>query len=136
MPAVTFGVSTNFALSNFLASRSFGNVLVALANARFPCGSSNETYHVPWDFLAMRLSQATPAAPPPWAGPQSKANEIVPLAARQFSGLVFRYGRGFGLPLRPKTHQRRSAGIDLNKPDRVIIWNCWTLSSSLIGRDL
>ncbi len=53
MPALTFGVSTNFALANFLASRSIRNVSVALAYARFPCGSSNETYHVPWDLLAM-----------------------------------------------------------------------------------
>ncbi len=53
MPALTFGVSTNFALANFLASRSFGNVLVALTRFRFPRGSSNETYHVPLDLLAM-----------------------------------------------------------------------------------
>src|SRR6202021_2211497 len=52
-PAVEFGRSTNFALANFSASRSFGNVSVALASARFPGGSSNETYHVPWDLLAM-----------------------------------------------------------------------------------
>ncbi len=53
MPALTFGVSTNFALANFLASRSFGNVSVALTRARFPRGSSNETYHVPLGLLAM-----------------------------------------------------------------------------------
>src|ERR1700716_2594014 len=53
VPALTFGVSTNFALANFLASRSFGNVLVALTRFRFPRGSSNETYHVPLDLLAM-----------------------------------------------------------------------------------
>jgi hypothetical protein len=41
---MTFGVSTNFAIANFLASRSFGNVSVALASVRFPRGSSNETY--------------------------------------------------------------------------------------------
>jgi hypothetical protein len=57
VPAVTFGVSTNFALANFLASRSFGNVSVALASPRFPRGGSNETYHVPWDLLAMRPSR-------------------------------------------------------------------------------
>ena len=55
MPAVTFGVSTNFALANFLASRSFGNVSVALAIECFRRGTSrdtsNETYHVPWDLL-------------------------------------------------------------------------------------
>jgi hypothetical protein len=46
VPALTFGVSTNFALANFLASRSFGNVLVALTRFRFPRGSTkNETYH-------------------------------------------------------------------------------------------
>src|SRR6267142_6189359 len=45
--------STNFALANFLASRSFGNVLVALTRFRFPHGSSSETYHVPLDLLAM-----------------------------------------------------------------------------------
>jgi hypothetical protein len=53
VPALTFGVSTNFALANFLASRSFGNVLVALTRFRFPRGSSNETYHVPLDLLAV-----------------------------------------------------------------------------------
>jgi hypothetical protein len=53
VPALTFGVSTNFALAKFLASRSFGNVLVALTRFRFPRGSSNETYHVPLDLLAM-----------------------------------------------------------------------------------
>src|ERR1700682_3969351 len=53
VPALTFGVSTNFALANFLASSSFGNVFVALTRFRFPRGSSNETYHVPLDLLAM-----------------------------------------------------------------------------------
>src|SRR5258708_36989384 len=47
VPALTSGVSTNFALANFLASNSFGNVSVAPACARFPGGRSNETYHVP-----------------------------------------------------------------------------------------
>jgi hypothetical protein len=56
VPALTFIVSTNFALANFLASRSFGNVSVALPCPRFTAdGSSNETYHVSWDLLAMRL---------------------------------------------------------------------------------
>ena len=50
---MTFGVSTNFALANFLASRSFGNVSVVLAPLRFPRGRSNETYHVPLDLSAM-----------------------------------------------------------------------------------
>src|SRR6202022_4282366 len=47
----------HFALANFLASRSLGNVSVALACARFPRGSSNETYHVPWDLSAMTPSR-------------------------------------------------------------------------------
>jgi hypothetical protein len=53
VPALTFSVSTNFALANFLASSSLRNVSVALARFRFPHGSSNETYHVRWDLLAM-----------------------------------------------------------------------------------
>jgi len=57
-----FGVSTNFALANFLAARSFGNVSVALAIECFRRDTSNETYHVPWDFLAMRPSRAMSAA--------------------------------------------------------------------------
>ena len=57
MPALTFSVSTNFALANFLASRSFGNVSVALVCVRFRRRSSNETYHVPRDLLAMRPSR-------------------------------------------------------------------------------
>jgi hypothetical protein len=52
VPAPTFGVSTNLALANFLASRSFGNVSVTLACARGFLGS-NETYHVPLDLPAM-----------------------------------------------------------------------------------
>ena len=57
MPALTFSVSTNFALANFLASSSLRNVSVALARFRFPHGSSNETHHVRWDLLAMRPSR-------------------------------------------------------------------------------
>ena len=57
MPALTFGVSTNFALANFLASSSLRNVSVALVCARFRRRSSNETYHVPRDLLAMRPSR-------------------------------------------------------------------------------
>ena len=53
MPALTFGVSTNVAFANFLASSSFGNVSAALAPFRFPRGRSNETYHVPLDLSAM-----------------------------------------------------------------------------------
>jgi hypothetical protein len=53
VPALTFSVSTNFTLANCLASRSLGNVSVALALFRFPRGRSNETYHVPWDLFAM-----------------------------------------------------------------------------------
>src|ERR1700722_14419443 len=59
---MTFGVSINFVVANFLASRSFGNVSVALASVRFPRGSSNETYHVPRDLLAMRPPRAGYAA--------------------------------------------------------------------------
>ena len=57
MPAVTFGVSTNFALAKFLASRSLGNISVALASECFLRGTSNETYYVPWDLLAMGPSR-------------------------------------------------------------------------------
>jgi hypothetical protein len=58
VPALTFSVSTNFALANFLASCSVGNVSVTLVMCvRCPRASSNETYHVPWDFLAMRPSR-------------------------------------------------------------------------------
>ena len=53
MPALTFWVSADLALANFLASRSFGNVSVALACVLFPGPSSNETYHVPLDLRAM-----------------------------------------------------------------------------------
>ena len=57
MPAVTFGVSTNFALAKFLASRSLGNISVALASECFLRGTSNETFHVPWDLLAVEPSR-------------------------------------------------------------------------------
>jgi hypothetical protein len=57
LPAVTCRVSANFALANFLASTSLRNVLVALGCGRFPRGSSNETYHVSWDLLAMTPSR-------------------------------------------------------------------------------
>jgi hypothetical protein len=53
VPALTFGVSANFFYANFLASRSFGNVSVALTCARFARGSSNETYHVPLGLSVM-----------------------------------------------------------------------------------
>ena len=62
MPALTCWVSANFALANFLASRSVGNVSVALGCRRFAHGRSNETYQVPRDLLAMR--------PPRGLGPQ------------------------------------------------------------------
>jgi hypothetical protein len=52
VPAVTLGVSINFALANCLASRSFGNVSAALASPHFRPGSSNETYHAPRDLTA------------------------------------------------------------------------------------
>jgi hypothetical protein len=57
VPALTFRASANFALANFLASRSFGNVSVALGCRRFASGRSNETYQVPRDLLAMRPSR-------------------------------------------------------------------------------
>src|ERR1700722_16853252 len=57
VPAATFGVSTSFALAKFLASRSLGNVSVALARECFLRGTSNETYHVPWNLLAMGPSR-------------------------------------------------------------------------------
>jgi hypothetical protein len=75
VPAVTLGVSTNFILANCLASRSLGNVSVALMSARLLRGRSNETYQVAWDFIAietpragrgacaaMRVSPCSPAA--------------------------------------------------------------------------
>jgi hypothetical protein len=102
VPALTFGVSTNFALANFLASRSFGNVSVALACVRFPGPRSNETYHVPLDLSAiMRRSR----------GNSSKVNEIRsprsnPATCRP-SGFVFRGGRCSRTAFRAKTHQRR-----------------------------
>ena len=52
-PALTLGVSTNFVLANFLASRSFGNVSVTLACFRFAPGSSNETYLKPWSVFVI-----------------------------------------------------------------------------------
>jgi hypothetical protein len=106
VPALTFGVSTNFALANFLASRSFGNVLVSLTRFRFPRGSSNETYHVPLDLLAMIPSRGLRRRLTD-RGPQSKANEIVPLATCQPSGFVFRHGR-CRTAFRARTHQRCS----------------------------
>jgi hypothetical protein len=58
VPALTFRASANFALAKFLASRSFGNVSVALAcRPRLAHGRSNETYHVPRDLLAIRPSR-------------------------------------------------------------------------------
>src|SRR3981189_816982 len=42
-----------FCSRKFLASSSLANVSVALACVRFPRGSSNDTYHVPWDLLAI-----------------------------------------------------------------------------------
>jgi hypothetical protein len=42
-----------FCSRKFLASSSLRNVSVALACVRFPRGSSNDTYHVPWDLLAI-----------------------------------------------------------------------------------
>jgi hypothetical protein len=60
VPALTFWVSANFALANFLASRSLGNVSVALPCPRFAGGgSSNETYHVSWDLLYQPSEELT-----------------------------------------------------------------------------
>ena len=60
MPALTFGVSTNLALANFLASRSFGNVSVTLACARGFLGS-NETYHRPLPAMMSHVPLDLPA---------------------------------------------------------------------------
>jgi hypothetical protein len=78
---MTFGVST-FALANFLASRSFGNVSVLLVSARLPRGRSKETYHVPWDLLAMEPSRGSGAA---LADPDKLHVDI----ARHLGALVF-----------------------------------------------
>jgi hypothetical protein len=57
VPALTFSVSTNFALANCLASRSLGNVSVALALFRFPVAVQMRrttclgTY-LPWEMLS------------------------------------------------------------------------------------
>jgi len=91
VPALTFWTSANFALANFLASRSFGNVSVALMCDRFSCrGSSNETNHVPWDLLAMRSSRA-----------RSSVNDPVFLTA-----FVLGSGSGAWLPLVQRPHHR------------------------------
>jgi hypothetical protein len=60
VPALTFGVSTNLALANFLASRSFENVSVTLACARGFLGS-NETYHRPLRAIMSHVPLDLPA---------------------------------------------------------------------------
>jgi hypothetical protein len=82
VPAVTLGVSTNFALANCLASRSLRNVSVALMSVRLPRGRSKETYHVPWDLLAMEPSRGSGAA---LADPDRLLADI----ARHLGALVF-----------------------------------------------
>jgi hypothetical protein len=116
-------VSTNFALANFLASSSLRNVSVALACFRFPRGSSNETYHVPWDLLAMmRRSRGYAGGDKPKLlgilhiasvtsgtsieGDRIRSAQHPILAVCWTSGLVFRGGR-IGQP----SGQRRTSGV-------------------------
>ena len=59
MPALTFSVSANFAFANLLASDSFANVSVALANERLPgidFLGAKETYQVSLDLAAMNIA--------------------------------------------------------------------------------
>src|SRR5712664_1701077 len=114
MPAVTAWVSADLALANFLASRSFGNVSVALACVLFPGPSSNETYHVPLDLRAiMRRSRRYAGGSPSATSRNFSEFCISPsvtsrtsiegdrirsarhriLTTRQPSGFVFRGGR-------------------------------------------
>jgi hypothetical protein len=69
VPAPTFWVSANFALANFLASRSFGNVSVILACFRFRGGSYMNTT------LGVRF----------WAITGEAANITVPISAQPIS---------------------------------------------------
>src|SRR5258706_7500026 len=64
------------------------------------------------------LARATSAAHRPWAGPQSKANEIVPLATCQPSGFVFRRGRYPGQPSEP---ERTSGAPGVMESDRLFV---------------
>jgi hypothetical protein len=82
VPAVTCWVSANFALANFFASSSLRNVLVALACGRFLRGSSNETYHVSWDLLAMTPSRGLRRRLT--AGPRRLRASVVVAAAGEF----------------------------------------------------
>jgi len=114
VPALTFWVSADLALANFLASRSFGNVSVALACVLFPGPSSNETYHVPLDLRAiMRRSRRYAGGSPSATSRNFSEFCISPsvtsrtsiegdrirsarhriLTTRQPSGFVFRGGR-------------------------------------------
>jgi hypothetical protein len=85
VPALRFRVWANFALANCFASRSFGNISVALANDRFRRrGSSNETYHMPCDLLAIKpFARAMPAAR--GLGAVHRRNRSAP-PARNFAG--------------------------------------------------
>ena len=93
MPALTFWVSANFALANLLASRSFGNVSVALACVRFPGPSSNETYHVPLDLPAMMRRSRGYAG-----GDKPKLLGILHIAQRDLRDLNRRRPDSFRLP--------------------------------------
>jgi hypothetical protein len=78
VPALTFGVLTNLALANFLASRSFGNVSVTLACARGFSGS-NETHHVPLDLPAiMRRSRGYAGGSPSATSPNFSEFWVTP----------------------------------------------------------
>jgi hypothetical protein len=88
VPALTFSVSTNFVFANLLASRSFGNVSVTLACFRFPGGNSNETYHVPWDLLAMR----------PRAGYAGRLALLAILGPDPFAADAFEHAYGAAAP--------------------------------------
>ena len=97
MPALTFWVSANFALANFLASRSFGNVSVALACVRFPGPSSNETYHVAFgltshDETLSRLRRRLAV------GDKPKLLGILHIAQRDLRDLNRRRSDSFRLP--------------------------------------
>jgi hypothetical protein len=117
VPALTFGVSANFALANFLACRSFGNVSVALACVRLPGPSSNETYRVPWDLSAMRPSArlrrrlgavvASVTSETTIDRDLDSFRAIQSLPACQPSGFVLRAGRHLAA-FRAKTHWRAS----------------------------
>ena len=86
MPALTFWVSADLALANFLASRSFGNVSVALACVLFPGPSSNETYHVPFG-LASHDETLSPLRRRLAVGDKPKLLRILHIAQRDLRDL-------------------------------------------------